>query len=229
MSHRRLHLQDRVAVADFIASAMEYLPENDRRPYEKLLRDLEGSDPLPFGRLIEMVKNLGAASWPARRALHTYVTTTGIDAEWEGLLEAVRPTTATILKRLRKASGGISVDETLASSDATTVINEKIGIELELIRPRVQIEVWRRKQKEIKPFVQESVSELEAMRKRLKQLRDQAGKTEGGTQEALLAKLELFEDRIYFSGETIPLETLDEEIQMEAGELEVPANEEPML
>jgi hypothetical protein len=38
--HHHLNLRDAVEIADFMASHVEYLPINERKPFEKILSDL---------------------------------------------------------------------------------------------------------------------------------------------------------------------------------------------
>lgn len=67
------------------------------------------------------------------------------------------------------------------------------------------------------------------MQKRLAALRSQAERSEPAQQDLLLAKLAAFEDRVYFGGESIPLEILDAELAYDIADREVPPNEEPMM
>jgi hypothetical protein len=61
-------------------------------------------------------------------------------------------------------------------------------------------------------------AELEAMKKRLKHIREQADAVSGTQQIAYFEKLADLEDKIYFGGEAVPLEVLDAEVQFDAGE-----------
>jgi len=72
--------------------------------------------------------------------------------------------------------------------------------------------------------------ELADMKKRFDMMREQAARmTNVVQQDLLLAKLAAFEDRVYFGGESIPLEILDAELAYDIADREVPPSEEPMM
>ena len=81
MPERHLNLRDKTAVAEFIASQLEFLPENDRKPYEKILEDLEAHRTIQEDELIAVAKNIAAVSWPARRALDRFLKSVGAQAD----------------------------------------------------------------------------------------------------------------------------------------------------
>jgi predicted HTH domain antitoxin len=211
MSDAHLDLHNVLAVTDFIDSVVEYLPEKDRAPYQKLAEDLHGGKKVKAEIMAEMAKNLGAATWPARFAMKEFLASTGIEMEWDAVMKAVRPTTALLLKRLRKNVGMKTLDETLDSSDAPMAIHESEETEIDLVREEVHIELFQEHRKNLAPMVKEAQVELEAMKKWLKQLRDVAGKIPK-EQSLILSKLEHYEDRIYFDGEKVPLDILDKEV-----------------
>src|SRR3989338_6944367 len=125
MPERHLNLRDKTAVAEFIASQLEFLPENDRKPYEKILEDLEAHRTIQEDELIAVAKNIAAVSWPARRALDRFLKSVGAEFEWEALLNNLRPKTTQILKRLKKNDGVKTIDEALASTEATTLLADR--------------------------------------------------------------------------------------------------------
>lgn len=211
MSEAHLDLHDALAVTDFIDANVEYLPEKDRAPYQKLAEDLHAGKKVKQDIMAEMAKNLGAATWPSRFALKQFLESAGAEMEWDAIVKAVRPTTALLLKRLRKNAGTKTLDETLNSSDAPMAIHESEETEIALVREEARIELFQEHRKNLAPMVKEAQVELEAMKKRLKQLRDVAGKLPK-EQTLILSKLDHYEDRIYFDGELVPLELLDKEV-----------------
>lgn len=211
MPETSLDLRNALFVTDFIDSTVEYLPEKDRAPYVKLAEDLHDKKKVKPEIMAEMAKNLGAATWPARQALKRFLETTGVEMEWDAVVKAVRPTTALLLKRLRKNADAKTLDETLKSSDAPMAIHQSEEMEISLVREEVRIELFQEHRKNLASVIKEAQVELEAMKKRLKQLRDIAGKIPK-EQSLILSKLEHYEDRIYFGGENIPLDVLDKEV-----------------
>ncbi len=66
-------------------------------------------------------------------------------------------------------------------------------------------------------MIDEAAKELEAIKKRLKRLRERAVESTGTSQDAGFEKLNELENRIFFAGEAVPLEVLDAEVEFEAG------------
>lgn len=226
MNEGYLNLRDSIAVADFIESVADYLPEKDRKPYQALAADLEAGKKVSTTRMADVARNLGAATWAPRRAISSFLAKKGAEAEWEAVLSNVRPTTALLLKRLRKSSDAKTLDDALNSSDAPMAIHDEEEIELESVRPEIRLKLWQEHQKKLTKSLAECQSELEEIKKRFKRMRDVASKIAAPGQ--LLSKLEGFEDRVYFGGEVIPLDVLDAELNFEVENMEIPATDDAL-
>lgn len=211
-----------LGLADFIASALDFLPARSRAPYEELQKNIEAGEPIPEAQLVDAAKTVAVLTWPGRRALDHFLSTVGADEEWNAVLEAVRPMTAAVLKRIRKSTGTSTLDETLASSDATAEITEDMEVEIQAERERVRRALWEKHRSHLRALIDEAQMELEAIQKRFKALREQAARSVQ-EQDVIFSKLEQFEDRVYFRGETIPLETLDAELRYDIEDNEIPA------
>jgi hypothetical protein len=218
MPERLLNLRDTVAVCDFIESVLGFLPEKDRKPYEAVVEEAREGKDVTVERLAEMAKNIAAVTWPKRRALSRFIETVGSELEWEGVIKNVRPTTASLLKKLRKDSGATDLASTLAHPDASTLLKEDQEIEINMIRDEVRADLYEDHAESLGPIIEEAQSELEAMKKRLKKVREQADAVSGTQQIAYFDKLADLEDKIYFAGEAVPLEILDAEMQYDASE-----------
>jgi len=223
-----LNLRQPSEVAAFFDSVMDFLPERDRAPYLALLAELQAGRHVDMTRLVEAAKNLGAATWPARRALKHFLDTVGASLEWDELIGLTEPSLTRDINKLQRAMPNKSLDQALASADAGLLINLKEDAELDIIRDQVRRKIWKEHQDKLEPMVQEAWPELEALRKRLKTLREEAMAAPPIIQDALLSKLDHFEDKIYFGGEHVPLEILDQEITYDVGDREIVPNEEPM-
>lgn len=214
-----LNLQDATAVCDFIESVLPYLPEKDRKSYEAAVTaSRDGEAAVTRERLAEMAKNIGAITWPARHALARFIETVGSELEWEAVVKNVRPSTATILRKLRKDANATTLAGALADDDASIVLSSDQEIEISMVRDEARVDLYEDHKEALEPMITEATVELEAMKKRLKKLRDRAIGVKGTQQEGLFDKLNDFEDRIYFGGEAFALETLDAEVALAAGE-----------
>jgi hypothetical protein len=218
MPDRLLNLRDTTAVCDFIESVLGYVPEKDRKPYEAAVEEAREGKGVTVERLAEMAKNIAAVTWARRRALTRFIETVGSELEWEGVIKNVRPSTAVLLKKLRKDSGAENLAETLAHPDASTVLKPDMEIEIGMIRDEVRADLYEDHADALEPLIEEATTELEAMKKRLKKIREQADAVSGTQQIAYFDKLANLEDKIYFGGEAIPLEILDAEVQFDATE-----------
>lgn len=214
-----LDLNDRIAVCDFIESVLPYLPEKERKSYEALVPSArDGSDEVTPERLAEEAKNIGAATWPARHALSRFIESVGSELEWEAVVKNVRPTTASILKKLRKDANASDLASTLKDDDASIVLKPDQEIEISMVRDEARIDLYEDHQEALGPMIDEAAKELEAIQKRLKRLRERAVESTGTSQDAGFEKLNDLENRIFFAGESVPLEVLDAEVEFEGGE-----------
>ncbi|KAA0205846.1 hypothetical protein EDM68_04195 [Candidatus Uhrbacteria bacterium] len=213
-----LDLNDRTAVCDFIESVLPYVPEKDRKPYEALIQaGREEDETVTQERLAEAAKNVGAITWPHRRALARFVESVGSELEWEAVVKTVRPSTATVLRKLRKDANATTLDGALADDDASILLKPDQEIEISMVRDEVRIDLYEDHKEALEPMIDDAAKELEAMKKRLKRLRERAVESTNTLQEASFDKLFELEDRIYFGGEAVPLEVLDADVQFEGG------------
>lgn len=214
-----LNLKDTTAVCDFIESVLPYLPEKDRKPYETAITAARDGEEEPSKEtLAAMAKNIGGITWPQRRALARFIETVGSELEWEAVVKNVRPSTATVLRKLRKDASATDLRSTLAHPDASVVLKDDQEIEISMVRDEARVDLYEDHQEALEPLVTEAQTELEAMKKRLKKLHDRALEVSGSAQEGMLDKLQDLEDRIYFGAEAFPLEVLDAEVQFGSGE-----------
>lgn len=222
MAEGYLDLRDSRAIADFMVSVMDFLPSGDRKTYQKVVDQIREGKELPEERLIEMAKNIGAVSWPRRFAIKRFLEDMGSELEWEAVLEAVRPATRMLLSELRKTTDAKTLDEALASSDASIIIHPEQEVEIDMVREQVRLSLWEEHEAHMEELIREGLTELEAIRKRLRELRKQAEAMSGSQQDLLLHKLDSFEDRLYFGGEILPLSMLEEELRYDAAEASDP-------
>jgi hypothetical protein len=231
MSSSSLHLdlRDYPSVMEFINQAVEFLPSAEQKPYLELEKDLEEGKSVSLSRVMEMVPELGARTWAARYALNHFLRSIGSEFEWKEVIAAARPTTALLLKRLKEGIGSKTMDEALKSSDAAMAIHDEEEIELAALRPEVRLKIWHEHQKALQPMVKEAEVEVEAIKKRLKRLREIAVKVKEPRSSELLGKAEQLEDRFYFGAEVMPLEALDAEIRYDAEEEAIPSTDDALI
>jgi hypothetical protein len=221
MIDRHLDLQNRLAVLDFIDENVGYLPATARKPYAQIVEDVEDGKKITDERLADVGKNLAVATWAARTALRTHLDGAGAKEEWVALIDAVRPTTKLLLTRLHKNAPEENVDTVLKSADASIAFHAEEETEIDLLRSEIRVGLWEKLQKPLAKSVAAKEAEFEAMRQRLKRLREYAN-VPSRIQDQLRAKVDTLEDRVYFGGESIPIESLDAELRFDAADIEIP-------
>lgn len=214
----RMSHHDLSSLADFMESVLEFLPAKDRKAYEKAVAEARAGS-IKRERMMDLAKNLGVVTWPMRRTLDRFLETVGSELEWERVLEHVRPTTALLLKRLRKNAEASNLTDTLKSPDAAYTISPEQEIEIGMVRAEARLDLWTEHSSNLQDMLTETAADLEAMKKRLKLLHEQALSTKGVEQGNLLDRLASYEDRIFFGGEAIALEILDAELKYDAEEI----------
>ncbi len=229
MATFHLDLRDSNAILSFIDRAVPFLPEKDRKVYLQMEADFQARKRVPPAKVAEIVRNLGAATWAKRRALDRFLSTVGSGFEWDAVLTAVRPTTALLLKRLRASNGEKTLDEALKSSDAAMAIHDEEEIELQALRPEIRLKIWRDHEKKLLPMMEETEVECEAIKKRLKAMRDLAMKSKPARSTELMTKIEQLEDKFYFGAEMVPLEQLDNEIRFDSEEQAIPSTDDALV
>ncbi len=227
MVHGHVDIDDPLALADFLDRNIEFLSEKARIPFVKDLETLERGEVFSRAQSAEVIKDLGVASWPMRRALASYLESDGVEDEWRRMLALVRPTTALLLKRLRKNTNAKTLDEALASSDAAYAIHEREEEEIAHLRPEVHIQIWKEQCAALAPRVAAERKTLTELQKRFQQWRSMA-RTSIKNEGVLMEKVERYEERVFIGGEMIPLESLDEELRLDRADIEIPPTDEAL-
>ena len=137
----------------------------------------------------------------------------GRDEEWRRILSSVRPSTAHLLKRLRQGLAAATVDEVLAGGDVSTALSQGEEVEIAEVRSHLRQDYWREQGKTLGILADAGEAALKGYLGRLKQLRDLAFDLPKGFQDEVFSKIARYEDRIFFEGELLPLEILDEEMK----------------
>lgn len=211
-----LNTRDRAELLDFMDSIADYLPVDERERAWQILEE-KMEEPLSQAELAGRVLQQAVLTWPARRAIQRYVNAEGAEAEWEKLFETVRPATGFLLKRARERSGARTFSQLLETADIAAAIQGEERTELELVRPEILIDLWRAQPNELQAHTHEANKELAMMHERLQKLEQFSVQSE--KRAALAEKIREFQERIYFGGESIPLEKLDEELQLTIGDV----------
>ncbi|HWQ99951.1 MAG TPA: hypothetical protein VN397_03845 [Candidatus Methylomirabilis sp.] len=225
MSDLFLDLRNYEQALDFIADAIEYLGSVARKHAEQELAKVEAHGPLTTEELAMLAKDVGRKSWPARHALQVYLSSpSGCDLEWRKAVSAVSDSTAHILERFRHGTKCEAMDEVLSHDESASAFRDLERFEIAEVRRHVRHQIWREKHRELEKDVIAADKKLAAIVKRLDALRELAGDAPW-IQDEIMSKLERFEDRLYFEGEELDAEILDEEIKYYREEKEVPTGE----
>jgi hypothetical protein len=213
MSDLFLDLRDKTRVVDFLVEQLEYAGTKDRAPAEKCIAMYQEGERVPTDKLASVARTLAKVTWPARYALRRFFNKEGSGEEWDRVLAAVRPSTAHLLQRLQKSQGGgVPLDAVLASDDAGVALHDPEQSEIAEIRGHLRHDYWKANAKKLSVLVEEGQTELDGMLTRLATLRDMAIEMPRTLQDEVFTKIASYEDRIFFEGEVIPIEILDNEV-----------------
>ncbi len=218
-----LNLQDRESVADFILNAMDYLPAKERKPFEQITERVQAGEPVAKEELLDSARSIADATWASKHALDRFLKSIGAELEWEAVLQNVRPATALLLKRLRKNAGTPDLASTLAHPDASYAIHSDQEIEITMVDDEVRVDLFETHKEALEPMIEEAQTELDAIKKRLKKIRDQALEMKGAAQDTLLSRLNAIEDDVFFGDEAPSLEKLDTELHFDREEAANPS------
>ncbi len=129
-------------LADFIEYHSHFLPEDESDPSE---RSWSKSQVTETGKAALQARALdvGRASWGARQALAEFLREDGKHHEYAALLPAVRPTTAVLIARLRKAHPDASLDVLMAAPEAAFALHDSERQEIAYLRPEIWITLWK--------------------------------------------------------------------------------------
>ena len=167
---------------------------------------------MPTDKLANGARNLAIATWPARFALQRFFQAEGADAEWDAVCAAIRPSTAHLVKRIRRSSNAKTLDELLGHPDADAALKDEERMEISEIRGHFRQDYWTLHAKKLAGLVKQGEAELAGVRSRLNKLRDIAVAIERSIQDEIFSKIAHYEDRILFAGEIVPFEILDQEL-----------------
>lgn len=173
--------QDRVRLAEAIHDLVAYLPEEERGMHQTLAEELSSGETAFEEDPVSSVIALGEETWPARRAVRQYAKDEGAEDEWEQVIGFARPTTALLLKRLRKQSDARDLDGMLEHPSAAFAIHEEEEAELELLRNEIRKVLWQEHAETLAPYLEDAQKELEIIREKLASQEDSAEDAEWNT------------------------------------------------
>lgn len=208
-----LDLKDTVRVVDFLVQSVPFVDPKQRVKADALIKDYHDSKRLVRDDLIEVARELAAASWPARYAMERYFKQAGNDEEWRRVMAEVRPKTAQALAKLRRQAEGVSLAEVLARSETGALLDDETSLEIDEVRRAMREVFWREKGAMLTQLVKDGENELEGYKKRFERLRGLASQLPPLLQDEIFSKIAYYEDRILFAGQVVALEVLDEEVK----------------
>ncbi|MDQ7814430.1 MAG: hypothetical protein RDU25_01305 [Patescibacteria group bacterium] len=225
MSDFYLDLKDTVRIMDFFEDYSDYATPKEREIATSNLKKYHAREELKPEKLVDDIRKFAQAVWPARFALRRFFNEEGAEEEWRRVTAAVRPSTAHVMKRFREGIGAHNLQACLDHDESVTAFTEVELMEIEEVRKQVRHDYWREKGATLDILFKSGQLELKAYLERLKRLRDLAAELPEEYSHEIYSKLERFEDRIFFEGEVVPLQILDEEVQYYLDTAEIPVVE----
>ncbi len=211
---RSLHVDfgDTVRVIDFLVEFAPYAPEKERKEAEQWVQRYQNREAISTSEIASVAMSVARLTWAPRWALEHYLTHEGVEEEWKMILGAIRASTAHLLERFRRMTDTDSLDEVLQHAESDQVLRDEERFEIEETRRHVREVLWKQKAEHLVALIRIGDSERKGYQKRLAALRELALGLPSALQEELLSKIEHYEDRIFFAGEVVSQEILDQEI-----------------
>ncbi|MFA5129860.1 MAG: hypothetical protein WC477_02955 [Patescibacteria group bacterium] len=224
MSDLYLNLHDRLALTDFMLEAVEYLEPNDplrERVDHVADAAIHGGD-VSIETLNEIARETARASWPARIAVVRYLKTPeGKQEEWRRVLAAVSNSTEHLLERFRGSIKKETLQEVLDHEESQTVLHEAERIEIQEVLRHILPSIWKDKKKELLASAKSAKDELGKLEELLTALRRVASQEGTLNPDEIESKVVHYEDRIYYEGEEVPAEILEQEVGFYLDEREI--------
>lgn len=223
MSDLYLDLKDRVAMVDFMLEAVEYVENNSLHDRVSHLADaaLHEGD-VSTEALEEATREVARSSWGARIAVKRYIRTPeGKAEEWRRVVAAVSNSTGHLLERFRAGIPGTSLDDVLTHEESGSALHEAERLEINEVRNHVLPAMWRDRKASLADSAKEAQSLLATDEGILAALRRFAFDTPSPNADEIESKVRHYEDRIYYEGEEIEPEILQQEVTFYRGEQEL--------
>lgn len=221
-----LDLKHRPAVMEFIASTVEFLNPEDpiRKDADRVIHDIEEKESVSETDLADLARKVARATWGARQALNHYVSTPdGADEEFRRVASAVSLSTGHLLERYRHAHHRRTLTDILKDEESRVAFGDDERMEIQGVATHILPVLWHEKKDGFKTMIMEADEELRQIEERIRELRDIAfSSTE--LEGEIKSKIERLEDRLYFEGEKLDTERLDEEVQLYREEKALPAS-----
>lgn len=208
-----LDLRDTPRVVDFLVETSAYADEKQRGEADMIAKKHHDGEKIDMEDLADAAIELGWNTWPARTAVAEVLAGERSEKEWASVIAAVRPSTAHILERFRKASGAKTLDDVLGHEEVETALRDEERLEIGEVRKHVREDFWKTHAASLEVIVKTRQKERDAYKKLLEQLRELAAAFPPVMQDEVFSKVKRYEDRIIFAGETLPMEILEKEIQ----------------
>lgn len=210
-----LDLRNRFAVLDFLVDTVEYFPDNHPMRLRVALIVQDDSDGTPVSReaLAEMARDIGKTSWSARVLLRRYLhTPEGAEEEWRRVLSAVSTSTSHLLARFRQGVDGKSLEDVLDHEESWMAFREQERLEISEVRKHILPLIWKENQKRFAVHIGPLESRLAEIVEQINELRELGFSTTTVDDGEVVAKIARYEDRMYYEGQEINPEVIEEEL-----------------
>ncbi|MFA6161374.1 MAG: hypothetical protein WC766_04340 [Patescibacteria group bacterium] len=217
-----LNIKDRNQLVDFLAEWSGFASTETQQKSDELVRAYDEGEKTDKTELVEFVTELAKEVWSVRFALTRFFKEEGALIEWDRVLQAVSKSTAHLMERFRKDSGCGGVDCVLDHEDVDMTLHDDERHEIEKVRHHLMQDYWTSHPKTLEPLLEEGRELQKGYEKRLSDLQALTDGWPALLAEEVNAKVKSYQDEIYFKGNVVPLQTLDEELAYYTEQKELP-------
>jgi len=217
-----LDLSDSTEMINFLSRWLAFSSGKIHSHADSFITDYDDGKVVQEVELANFVREFARGVFPVRYALDLHFNEGGSAEEWSKVEKAVSRSTAHLLSRFRKMSEVSTLNELFQHDDFDITFGEERRVEIEQVRHHVLEDYWAANKNSLQSMVDDGEVVLNKFENIIQKMRDCAAGLPTLLQEELYSKITRFEDRVYYQGEVVPLQMLEEELAYYQDQKELP-------
>jgi len=222
MEELYLNLSDATQMINFLSHWLALASNEYKKHAESYIKDYDDGKEVDLVLLQNFVREFARDIYPARYALNVFFNNEGSALEWSRIAKAVRRSTAHLMERYKSSGEAETVEQMFLDDDFDITFSEDEVSEIRQVRHQLREEYWLTNKAALTKLIDDGESELKKFEEAIAKLRDCAGGLPTLLQEELYSKITRFEDRVYFNGEDMDDQVLQEELNYYQDQKEIP-------
>lgn len=217
-----LNTQKPLQLIHFLSEWVSFAKPELRKKAEAYIESYDQGEEVDRVELAEFVRDFAREIYPIRFALDRFFSEEGALIEWDHVEKSVLRSTAHLMHQFQKGTSVHSIDELLEHEDFEMTFGDNERSEILQVRHHVREDFIKEHPQTLAPLMDEGERVRNMFEEEIKKMRNVASGLPTLLQEELYSKITRFEDRVYYQGEHIPLQILEEELAYYTDQKEIP-------